>query len=147
MLCMQQCVAYDHAARVAGLLDDCLLTPSCRKWWILRLSAPFVDAVHKMRPGGHHAAQGVLAPDYELHADPKLKVRYALPTGTDIDVYRKAIEDLPAQEGPNIFGLNPNADLTFRSLQVYSEIAPTDKYEGSQECLIRVWAWVHLLSS
>jgi len=62
----------------------------------------------------------VLAPDYELHADAKLKVRYAVPTGTDIDVYRKAIEDLPAQEGPDIFGLNPNADLTFRSLQVSS---------------------------
>ena len=63
------------------------------------------------------AHQGVLAPDYELHADAKAKVRYAVPMGTDIDVYRKAIEDLPAQEGPDIFGLNPNADLTFRSLQ------------------------------
>ena len=62
-------------------------------------------------------SQGVLAPDYELHADTKLKVRYAVPAGTDIDVYRKAIEDLPAQEGPDLFGLNPNADLTFRSLQ------------------------------
>ena len=59
----------------------------------------------------------MLAPDYELHADAKLKVRYAVPAGTDIDIYRKAIEDLPAQEGPDIFGLNPNADLTFRSLQ------------------------------
>lgn len=62
----------------------------------------------------------MLAPDYELHADTKAKVRYTVPAGTDIDVYRKAIEDLPAQEGPDIFGLNPNADLTFRSLQASS---------------------------
>ena len=62
--------------------------------------------------------QGVLVPDYELYADAKSGVRYTVPRGTDIENYRKAIEDLPGQEGPEIFGLHPNADLTFRSLQV-----------------------------
>jgi hypothetical protein len=52
-------------------------------------------------------------------------VRYAVPAGTDIDVYRKAIEDLPPQEGPEIFGLNPNADLTFRSLQARHLLSST----------------------
>ena len=35
-----------------------------------------------------------------------------------IEVYRKAIEELPGQESPGIFGMHANADLTFRSLQV-----------------------------
>lgn len=33
-------------------------------------------------------------------------------------MFRKAIEELPGQESPGIFGMHPNADLTFRSLQV-----------------------------
>ena len=62
--------------------------------------------------------QGVLMPDYELYSDAKSGVRYTVPRGGDIETFRKAIEDLPGQEGPEIFGLHPNADLTFRSLQV-----------------------------
>jgi hypothetical protein len=41
-----------------------------------------------------------------------------VPEGTDIDMFRAAIENLPGQESPEIFGLHPNADLTFRTLQV-----------------------------
>ena len=37
--------------------------------------------------------------------------------GTDIDQYRKYIEDLPLVDDPEIFGLHSNADLAFRSLQ------------------------------
>ena len=36
----------------------------------------------------------------------------------DINEFRAAIERLPAQESPEIFGLHPNADLTFRTLAV-----------------------------
>ena len=34
----------------------------------------------------------------------------------------QAIEELPGQESPEIFGLHPNADLTFRTLQVQSGV-------------------------
>ena len=65
-----------------------------------------------------YSLQGVLVPAYDLYADGKTGVRYTVPSGADIDNYRKAIEGLPDQESPEIFGLHPNADLTFRSLQV-----------------------------
>ncbi len=34
----------------------------------------------------------------------------------------QAIEELPGQESPEIFGLHPNADLTFRTLQVQAGV-------------------------
>lgn len=34
----------------------------------------------------------------------------------------QAIEELPGQESPEIFGLHPNADLTFRTLQVQAAV-------------------------
>jgi dynein heavy chain len=41
-----------------------------------------------------------------------------VPDATEIEAFRKVIEELPQQESPEIFGLHANADLTFRSLQV-----------------------------
>lgn len=35
-----------------------------------------------------------------------------------VEVFREAIEALPPTESPELFGLHPNADLTFRTLQV-----------------------------
>jgi dynein heavy chain len=35
-----------------------------------------------------------------------------------VEAFRAAIEALPVQESPEIYGLHPNADLTFRTLQV-----------------------------
>jgi len=43
--------------------------------------------------------------------------------GTEIEVYRTAIEALPLQEEPELFGLHSNADLTFRTLQVADAMA------------------------
>lgn len=37
-------------------------------------------------------------------------------------VLMQAIEELPGQESPEIFGLHPNADLTFRTLQVQAGV-------------------------
>lgn len=39
-----------------------------------------------------------------------------------VSAYLQAIEELPGQESPEIFGLHPNADLTFRTLQVQAAV-------------------------
>lgn len=86
--------------------------------------------------------QGVLAKGHELYADPRAvaapgggaggagagaaaaggaaaaKQSYAIPDASDIESFRAAIEELPGSEGPEVFGLHSNADLTFRTLQV-----------------------------
>lgn len=42
--------------------------------------------------------------------------------GGDLDVVRGAIEGLPSQDNPELFGLHANADIAFRTLQVISWI-------------------------
>ena len=41
-----------------------------------------------------------------------------MPDGNEVEVFRNAIEALPDQDNPELFGLHSNADLTFRRLQV-----------------------------
>ncbi len=41
---------------------------------------------------------------------------------SDFKWVMQAIEELPGQESPEIFGLHPNADLTFRTLQVQAGV-------------------------
>ena len=60
----------------------------------------------------------MLAASYLLYKDERTKAVYELPQGSEIEAYRRAIEGLPGQESPGIFGMHANADLTFRSLQV-----------------------------
>ena len=55
---------------------------------------------------------------YELYHDERAGTKYCVPDGVEIEVFRDAIEALPATESPELFGLHPNADLTFRTLQV-----------------------------
>ncbi len=42
---------------------------------------------------------------------------YEVPDGNEVEVFRNAIEALPDQDNPELFGLHSNADLTFRRLQ------------------------------
>ncbi|KAK9865923.1 hypothetical protein WJX84_001850 [Apatococcus fuscideae] len=65
---------------------------------------------------------GVLGAQYELYKEHQTGASYKIPDGTELDVYQKAIEELPGQESPEIFGLHPNADLTFRTLQVQAGV-------------------------
>ena len=60
----------------------------------------------------------MLAASYLLYKDERTKAVYEVPQGSEIEAYRRAIEGLPGQESPGIFGMHANADLTFRSLQV-----------------------------
>jgi dynein heavy chain len=57
-------------------------------------------------------------PNVELYRDDRSGFSYRIADTTDIDTFRAAIEALPGQESPEIYGLHPNADLTFRTLQV-----------------------------
>ena len=47
----------------------------------------------------------------------------------EVETFRAAIEALPLQEAPEVFGLHANADLTFRALQVAEAVAVV---EGTQ---------------
>jgi len=44
--------------------------------------------------------------------------KYSIPTDTEHVKYRKYIESFPETDSPEIFGLHPNADLTFRVKEV-----------------------------
>ena len=55
-----------------------------------------------------------------LEKDLVLFPGYQVPDFKNIDNFRNAIENLPSQDSPEIFGLHSNADLTFRTLQVKS---------------------------
>ena len=61
--------------------------------------------------------QGILEQNVELFEG------YNVPDTDKIEDFRKAIEDLPGQDNPELFGLHSNADLTFRSLQVADAIS------------------------
>lgn len=59
----------------------------------------------------------VLARNYQLYPG------YCVPDTTEIQVFRSEIEKLPATESPEIFGLHPNADLTYRTLNVTEAVS------------------------
>jgi dynein heavy chain, axonemal len=63
-----------------------------------------------------------LKPKFELYTDERSGFPYNVPDAVDIDLFRAYVETLPGQESPEIFGLHPNADLTFRALQVQDAI-------------------------
>lgn len=66
--------------------------------------------------------QDVLSMRHELFQEPKVGgFGYVVPRATDIETYRKCVDLMPAIEGPEIFGLHKNADLTCRTLQVHNE--------------------------
>lgn len=48
---------------------------------------------------------------------------YWIPEGTEIDAYRKGIEEFPLQDSPELFGLHGNADLTCKAFQVAEAMA------------------------
>ena len=64
--------------------------------------------------------RGSLEKDLVLFQGSGSHERYAVPDAKNVEDFRKAIEALPSEDSPEIFGLHPNADLTFRTLQVKS---------------------------
>jgi dynein heavy chain, axonemal len=45
---------------------------------------------------------------------------YKVPESTDVDVYRQYIQTFPDIDSPEMFGLHPNADMTYRMKEVQS---------------------------
>lgn len=66
--------------------------------------------------------QAMCTPMYELYKDDRSGFSYRVPDTNDIDSFRNTIEALPGTESPEIFGLHPNADVTFRTLQVQDAV-------------------------
>lgn len=58
-----------------------------------------------------------------MYRDDRSGFSYRVPDSNDIDAFRSAIELLPGTESPEVFGLHPNADVTFRTLQVQEAVA------------------------
>lgn len=65
-------------------------------------------------------SQATLSPGYVLWQDLRSNgTSFSVPASlTDIEELRKAAEEFPAQERPEVYGLHCNADLTCRSMQV-----------------------------
>ena len=64
---------------------------------------------------------------------------YSIPLGKTIEQFRDAIDDLPLVDTPQVFGLHPNADITYQSnmaqsvLQTIMSIQPKDSSGGGGE--------------
>jgi dynein heavy chain len=43
---------------------------------------------------------------------------YSIPDGMEIDIYRQYLSTYPEVDSPEIFGLHPNADMTYRTKEV-----------------------------
>ena len=51
-----------------------------------------------------------------------------------VEVFRAAIEELPANDNPELFGLHSNADLTFRRLQARGRAVPCQCWQVRVPC-------------
>eukprot|EP00966_Prymnesium_polylepis_P230605 5336312-Prymnesium_polylepis.1 len=64
---------------------------------------------------------------------------YKVPSGQDIEAYRKYVEGLPLVDNPEVFGMHSNADLVFRTAQTAQvlstilDISPKDSGGGTGE--------------
>jgi len=77
----------------------------------------------------------------KLFGDPILadtpQFKYRLPQGVEITKYREYIDHVPAIDTPEVFGLHPNADLTFRlkesneTINTIMETRPKDSGAGA----------------
>merc|ERR1719183_1608037 len=103
-----------YGGRITDDLDRELFITYAAKWFcdeVFRLSFTF----------NSHAAE----------------YNYKIPDSLDIHTFRGAIETIPAVDSPLIFGLHPNADLTYRlkdaseMLTTIMETQPKDSGSGS----------------
>jgi dynein heavy chain len=58
--------------------------------------------------------------------------RYSVPEGLDVSAHRTFIESLPSVDSPVIFGLHPNADLSYRQLEASTLLATIQETQPKQ---------------
>ena len=76
--------------------------------------------------------EDVMKPGFSFGSTPDV-VQYTVPEGLEIGIYRDFIDTLPSVDSPVIFGLHPNADLTYRQLEasmLLATIQETQPKEG-----------------
>lgn len=85
----------------------------------------------------HFMAAKVLEPNFLFNpAHPIMKIpmdfKYAVPDLPDVEQYRKYISTFPEIDSPEIFGLHPNADLTFRVKEATAMLATLSETQPKQ---------------
>jgi dynein heavy chain len=64
----------------------------------------------------------IFTPEFKFNNYP-FEYNYKIPDGLEIAQYREAIDTIPPVDSPLIFGLHPNADLTYRLKEAAETIA------------------------
>ncbi|RHY51106.1 hypothetical protein DYB38_003376 [Aphanomyces astaci] len=99
---LQYMIAEVHyGGRITDELDRRLFKAYCEEW----------------------LSPGTLAPSFTFNPEALVSrlpqdFVYGIPDGTDMDEFHKFLGSFPKVDSPEIFGLHPNADLTFRVKEV-----------------------------